>query len=80
MDAGLLRKVFLGQREVFPSSLDSEAETLPNIRLGPGLARTLGNLGRLAPRPIASYTGLRGVARDDSWRTNDGKDSACVPG
>lgn len=38
-----------------------------------GLARTLGNLGRLAPWSMSSYTGLRGVACDDSWRTNDGK-------
>jgi hypothetical protein len=41
-----------------------------------GPARTLGNLGRLAPRLIDSYIGLRGASWSNSRRTNRGEDSA----
>jgi hypothetical protein len=46
----------------------------------PGLARTLGNLGRLAPELIESYIGLRDVARDNSRRTSHAEGPAGLLG
>src|ERR1700751_894813 len=45
-----------------------------------GLARTLGNLGRLAPWLSASYTGLGRFFLDPTWRTKDVHYSACALG
>ena len=45
-----------------------------------GPARTLGNLGRLAPGLIAPYTVLRDVARNHSRRMDHGEGPARLPG
>jgi hypothetical protein len=45
----------------------------------PGLARTLGKLGRLAPGLGASYTVLRDVARNGSRRMGYGQGPARLP-
>src|ERR1700730_5080342 len=46
----------------------------------PGLARTLGNLGRLALCLSRSYTVLCAVLCYDSRRASDGEDSTCLLG
>jgi hypothetical protein len=45
----------------------------------PGPARTLGNLGRLAPGLIAPYTVLRGVAHNGSRGMGHGEGPALLP-
>jgi len=50
------------------------------VGYGAGLARTLGNLGNLAPCLCGSYTILRGVSCHDSRRISDGEDSTCLLG
>jgi len=57
-------------RQISDNDRLGAVERLP----GPGPARTLGNLGRLAPGLIVSYTVLRVVSTDNSRRLNDGKD------
>ncbi|HLN29894.1 MAG TPA: hypothetical protein VK395_19275, partial [Gemmataceae bacterium] len=53
-----------------------------NFENGPdaGPARILGNLGRLAPGLIDSYTVLRVASCGDSWRANNGENSPRVLG
>jgi hypothetical protein len=55
-------------------------EFLGQLLHHPGLARTLGNLGRLAPGWIESYTGLRVVARDDFRSPSYARGPAGRPG
>src|SRR5579871_4957451 len=51
--------------------------TLPGSSHGPGLARTLGNLGRLAPGRSDPYTGVGDVAANDPRSPAHGSDPSC---